>query len=48
MTKFEKQHVEEKTNEEYEGQHTNYFGTSHADEDSLEDALNSFFAGQSK
>jgi len=44
MTTYQDQHVTEKTNEEYEGQHTNYFGTSHVDEDSLEEALNDFFS----
>lgn len=44
MTTYQKQAVEEKTNEEYEGQHTNHFGSTHVEEDSLEEALNNFFS----
>lgn len=44
MTTYQKQTTEDKTNEEFEGQHTNHFGTSHLEEDSLEEALNDFFS----
>ncbi len=43
MTTYQKQHVEEKTMEEYEAAHTNYFGNQHEDENSLETALHQHF-----
>lgn len=46
MTTYQKNMTEEKTMEEYEAAHTNYFGNSHLDEDSLEEALNDFFQHQ--
>lgn len=43
MTTYQKNMKEEKTVEEYEAAHTNYFGTTHLDDDSLEKALTEFF-----
>jgi hypothetical protein len=46
MTTYQEKYVEEKTNEEYEAAHTNHFGTTAVEEDSLEAALNDFFSSQ--
>lgn len=43
MTDYQKEMIEEKTLEEYEAAHTNYFGGQHQEEDSLEKSLQEHF-----
>jgi len=46
MTTYQETQKEEKTYEEYEAAHTNHFGKTAIEEDSLEAALNDFFSSQ--
>lgn len=43
MTAYEKQHVQDKTDEEFQAGHTNYFGSTYADENSLDSVLSEHF-----
>lgn len=43
MTAYEKEHVQDKTNEEFEAGHTNYFGSTYKEEDSLDQVLTNHF-----
>lgn len=43
MKTYQMNAMEDKTMEEAQASQTNYFGTTHVDEDSLEHALNEFF-----
>lgn len=43
MTAYQKDNVQERTVEEYEAAHTNYFGCQQEDDDTLEKALHEHF-----
>jgi hypothetical protein len=48
MTTYQMTAMQEKTMEEAQASQTNYFGTTHLEEDSLEAALNDFFKNTDK